>query len=123
MTGSTHEPAPPANEPTTRAARERSRLRSLDLIALSTSGIRARPLRAVLSALGIAIGIAAMVAVLGISASSQAKLQQELDALGTNLLTVESGTDLFGKEIPLPNDASGGPIASQAHSKLREPVS
>ncbi|MBP6684611.1 MAG: ABC transporter permease [Leucobacter sp.] len=107
MTGSTHEPAPPANEPTTRAARERSRLRSLDLIALSTSGIRARPLRAVLSALGIAIGIAAMVAVLGISASSQAKLQQELDALGTNLLTVESGTDLFGKEIPLPNDASG----------------
>lgn len=91
----------------TRASQERSRLRSIDLLSLSTSGIRARPLRAILSALGIAIGIAAMVAVLGISASSQAKLQQQLDALGTNLLTVEAGTDLFGNETPLAKDATG----------------
>ena len=90
-----------------RPTEERSRLRAVDLIQLSTSGIRARPLRAVLSALGIAIGIAAMVAVLGISASSQAQLQQRLDALGTNLLTVESGKDLFGAETPLPKDSSG----------------
>ncbi|GAA1327184.1 ABC transporter permease [Leucobacter albus] len=89
------------------AAQERSRLRAVDLVQLSTSGLRARPLRAVLSALGIAIGIAAMVAVLGISASSQAKLQQRLDALGTNLLTVESGKDLFGAEAPLPQDSAG----------------
>ena len=87
--------------------RERSRLRAVDLIGLSTSGLRARPLRAVLSALGIAIGIAAMVAVLGISASSQAKLAQQLDALGTNLLTVEAGADLFGREAALPKDSSG----------------
>lgn len=85
----------------------RSRLKTRDLIALSTSGLRSRPLRAVLSAVGIAIGIAAMVAVLGISASSQAKLQQQLDALGTNLLTVESDTDLLGRKTPLPGDASG----------------
>lgn len=90
-----------------RPPQTRSRLRALDLVALSTSGIRARPLRAVLSALGIAIGIAAMVAVLGISASSQAKLERELDALGTNLLTVESGKDLFGSETSLPKDANG----------------
>lgn len=91
----------------TRAPQERSRLRPIDLLALSTSGIRTRPLRAILSALGIAIGIAAMVAVLGISASSQAKLQQRLDALGTNLLTVEAGTDFFGAQTPLPQDATG----------------
>lgn len=87
--------------------RERSRLRVIDLLNLSTSGLRARPLRAILSALGIAIGIAAMVAVLGISASSQAKLQQQLDALGTNLLTVEAGTDLLGQATPLAADAPG----------------
>ncbi|MCW2289520.1 putative ABC transport system permease protein [Leucobacter luti] len=93
--------------PTPAGMPPRSRLRLTDLLALSTSGLRSRPLRAILSALGIAIGIAAMVAVLGISASSQAKLQQQLDALGTNLLTVESGTDLFGRETPLPTDATG----------------
>ncbi|MBL3680757.1 ABC transporter permease [Leucobacter aridicollis] len=92
---------------TPRPAVERSRLRAIDLVALSTSGLRARPLRAVLSALGIAIGIAAMVAVLGISASSQAKLAQQLDALGTNLLTVEAGQDLFGAEASLPKDSEG----------------
>ena len=85
----------------------RSQLRPGDLIALSTSGLRARPLRAVLSALGIAIGIAAMVAVLGISASSQARLAQQLDALGTNLLTVEAGTDLLGAAATLPADSAG----------------
>lgn len=88
-------------------AGQRSRLRLIDLIGLSTSGLRARPLRAVLSALGIAIGIAAMVAVLGISASSQAKLTQRLDALGTNLLTVEAGQNLFGGEASLPADSAG----------------
>ena len=90
-----------------RPVAQRSRLRTIDLLALSTAGLRARPLRAVLSALGIAIGIAAMVAVLGISASSQAKLTQQLDALGTNLLTVEAGKDLFGGETALPTDSEG----------------
>lgn len=90
-----------------RPVAQRSRLRTIDLLALSTAGLRARPLRAVLSALGIAIGIAAMVAVLGISASSQAKLTQQLDALGTNLLTVEAGQDLFGGEAALPTDSEG----------------
>lgn len=85
----------------------RSRLRPIDLVALSTSGLRARPLRAILSALGIAIGIAAMVAVLGISASSQAKLTQRLEALGTNLLTVEAGKTMFGSEAELPKDSEG----------------
>ncbi|WP_244304586.1 ABC transporter permease [Leucobacter viscericola] len=69
--------------------------------------MRARPVRAILSALGIAIGIAAMVAVIGISSSSQAKLQQQLDALGTNLLTIEGGQDAFGRDTPLVEDAVG----------------
>ncbi|MFF4934909.1 ABC transporter permease [Streptomyces griseofuscus] len=80
-----------------------SRLRNGDLLRLGANGLRTRPLRAVLSAAGIAIGIAAMIAVLGISASSRAHLNAELDKLGTNLLTVEPGMDAdTGEPVPLP---------------------
>ena len=64
-----------------------------DLLRLSSVGLRTRKMRAALSALGIAIGVAAIVAVLGLSASSQAGLLAEIDRLGTNMLTVSSGTD------------------------------
>ena len=50
-------------------------------------GLHGRPARAVLSAAGIALGIATMVGVLGISNSSRAQLVAQIDALGTNLLT------------------------------------
>jgi putative ABC transport system permease protein len=74
---------------------------------LSTVGIRTRKLRAALSALGIAIGVAAIVAVLGLSASSQAGLLSEINALGTNLLTVTNGQTLFGQTAELPKAAPG----------------
>jgi len=65
-----------------------ARLRLPDLARLAAVGLRTRKLRATLSALGIAIGVAAIVAVLGLSASSAAGLNAEIAALGTNLLTV-----------------------------------
>jgi putative ABC transport system permease protein len=65
-------------------------------------GLRTRRLRAGLSALGIAIGVAAIVAVLGLSASSQAGLLEEIDRLGTNLLTVTNGQSYAGKTAELP---------------------
>ena len=68
-------------------------------------GLRTRKLRAGLSALGIAIGVAAIVAVLGLSASSQAGLLAEIDQLGTNMLTVENGQTLFGQPAELPKTA------------------
>jgi putative ABC transport system permease protein len=94
-----------------------ARLRAADLFRLGGAGLRARPLRAVLSALGIAIGIAAMVAVLGISASSRAQLQSTLDQLGTNMLTVSPGQTLFGEQSYLPDESVGmvariGPVAT-----------
>ena len=61
-----------------------------DLLRVASVGLRSRRLRAALSSLGIAIGIAAMVAVLGISESSKADLLSSLDRLGTNLLVVEA---------------------------------
>jgi putative ABC transport system permease protein len=68
-------------------------------------GLRTRPLRVFLSALGIAIGIAAMTAVVGISSSSRAELDRQLAALGTNLLTVTPGNTLFGKDATLPTES------------------
>lgn len=84
-----------------------SHLRSRDVARLGVSGLRARPMRAVLSALGIAIGIAAMVGVVGVSASSQARLHEQLQALGTNMLSARSGADLAGNNLVLPEDSVG----------------
>jgi putative ABC transport system permease protein len=78
------------------------RLRATDLARLAGIGLRTRRLRAGLSALGIAIGVAAIVAVLGLSASSQAGLLAEIDRLGTNLLTVSNGQTFFGQNAELP---------------------
>jgi len=83
----------------------RSRLRPADLLPVGTVGPRARPLRAGLSALGVAIGIAALVAVLSITRSSQADLLAQIDLLGTNLLTVVNGRSIEGQEAELPAGA------------------
>jgi len=79
-----------------------ARLRPSDLARLAAAGLRTRKLRATLSALGIAIGVAAIVAVLGLSASSQNGLLTEIQALGTNLLTVQNGQDQGGGTAELP---------------------
>ncbi|QFG27349.1 ABC transporter permease [Actinomadura sp. WMMB 499] len=76
-----------------------------DVVRVGAVGLRTRPMRAFLSALGIAIGIAAMVAVVGVSSSSRAELDRALDALGTNLLTVAPGSTMTGEEAQLPLEA------------------
>jgi putative ABC transport system permease protein len=81
------------------------RLSPRDGLRVASVGLRARPLRAALSALGIAIGTAAIVAVLGLSSSSQAGLLAEIDRLGTNLLTAQAGQRLTGGEAKLPLEA------------------
>ena len=81
------------------------RLGFKDGLRVASVGLRARPLRAALSALGIAIGTAAIVAVLGLSSSSQAGLLAEIDRLGTNLLTVEAGQSFTGTKSTLPLEA------------------
>jgi putative ABC transport system permease protein len=78
-------------------SRHRSRLRLTDIGGLALHGLRGRPLRAVLSGAGIALGVATMVAVLGISSSSRAQLLAEIDSLGTNLLTLSPGQSFSGQ--------------------------
>ena len=82
-----------------------TRLAPSDGLRVASVGLRARPLRAALSALGIAIGTAAIVGVLGLSSSSQAGLLAEIDRLGTNLLSVEAGQSLTGAAVRLPAEA------------------
>jgi putative ABC transport system permease protein len=84
-----------------------ARLRPGDLMGLASIGLRTRKLRAALSALGIAIGVAAIVAVLGLASSSQAGLLAEIGRLGTNLLTVTNGQDFSGQTAELPVAAPG----------------
>ena len=74
-----------------------------ELLGVALQEPRTRKLRAALSALGIAIGIGAMVAVVGVSASAQANLIAEINGLGTNLLTVTPGQTLLGQNALLPN--------------------
>jgi putative ABC transport system permease protein len=83
-----------------------SRLRPADVVSVATDGLRHRKMRTALSALGITIGIAAMVAVLGLSESSRADLSRQIEELGTNLLTVEPSSGFGGGDGALPEEAA-----------------
>ena len=83
---------------------------------MGSLGLRSRRVRALLSALGISIGIAAIVGVLGISQSSKTGLLNELGRLG-NLLTVQASSTAFGQQTELPTTAEGmvsriGPVTN-----------
>jgi len=88
------------------AALSPSRMPAADVLRSGALGLRTRRLRAALSSLGIAIGIASMVAVLGISESSKADLLAQLDRLGTNLLRVAPGQSFLGEDSRLPEPAA-----------------
>jgi putative ABC transport system permease protein len=97
----------------------RSRLRGADVCSLAVLGLRDRSARTVLSAAGVALGVATMVAVLGISSSSSAQLVAQIDALGTNLLTVSPGQSFSGGTSTLPRSAPAmvariGPVLGAA---------
>ncbi|MER6098820.1 ABC transporter permease [Streptomyces sp. NPDC001728] len=83
----------------------RTRLRPMDMLRLGMIGPRTRRMRSALSALGVSLGIAAVIAVTGISASNQAHLLERLDQLGSNLLTVAPGNGSDQKPVPLPPTA------------------
>jgi putative ABC transport system permease protein len=97
----------------------RSKLRVTDVWQLARLGLTGRPLRALLSAVGIALGVATLVAVTGISSSSRAQLIAQIDALGTNMLTVTPGQSLTGGTASLPAAAPAmaarvGPVQAAA---------
>ncbi len=82
-----------------------SRLNPSEAVRVGLRSLAARKLRSVLSALGIAIGIASLVGVLGLSESSKSALLDQISALGTNLLTIEAGTGFGAGDAALPETA------------------
>jgi putative ABC transport system permease protein len=103
----------------------KSRVRPFDMLGMALRGLASRTARAVLTAIGIAIGIAAIVAVIGISASGRADLLATLDELGTNLLRVTPGAGLFGQQSEVPVEAAGmtariGPVQEVSPVTLAE---
>lgn len=101
---------------------QRSRLTPADIARLGSTGLRTRPLRTVLAALGIAIGVAAMVAIVGISSSSSAEITLRIDDLGPNLLQVSGAALLEGQGVAkLPRTTQAaiariGPVISAAET-------
>ena len=82
-----------------------SRLRLSEVARVGLGSLVSRKLRSILSALGIAIGIASLVSVLGLSDSSKSALLDQIGALGTNLLTIEAGTGFGAGDSALPETA------------------
>jgi putative ABC transport system permease protein len=82
------------------------RLRVRDLVGSALLAVHTRPVRTLLTTIGVAIGIAAITGVLGISASSRADLLAELDSLGTDLLRVRAGSTLLGERSQLPESST-----------------
>ena len=108
--------------------RARSRPAIGDILATGIRGLRARPLRASLAVLGIGIGIATVVLVTSIPASSQAALEERLTALGADLLRVdpvqtseepatlpESSLGMLGRVGPV----TGTAVAANLHEEVR----
>ena len=83
-----------------------SHLGLIDTLRVGISGLRTRKLRATLSAVGITLGIATLVSILGLSQSGSADLIKELDALGTNLLVIQAGQGFKGGTPDLPSNAA-----------------
>ena len=89
------------------SALQPSKLHFNDLLRTATVGMRTRKQRSALSALGIMIGIAALVAVMGLSQSSKSELIAQLERLGTNLLIVKPDPGLGRGSGTLPAEANG----------------
>ena len=88
------------------------RLRPSDLARTAWLGVASRPQRTVLAALGIALGIASLVALTGAAASNRAQLLAELDAMGADLAVVTPGAGPDRELVPLP-DAAPDTVARQ----------
>lgn len=109
MSGPDHRVEQPAGMPAdarrATAARKPLGARVLDLLRTAWIGATGRVSRTILASLGIALGVAAYVALSGIAASNQAALLARLDALGANLQVVTPGQDSSGQPVPLPEYA------------------
>ena len=67
-----------------------------ETIKVAFGAIRANKMRSMLTMLGIVIGIAAVITMVALGEGAQRSVQDRLQALGTNVLTVNPGQQMFG---------------------------
>jgi ABC-type antimicrobial peptide transport system permease subunit len=79
----------------------RSRFGFRDLATESISGILSRPGRTVLTILGTVLGVAALVATLGLAKTAGNQIVQHFDALAATSITVEPQNRFFGPSRPV----------------------
>ncbi|WP_230839706.1 ABC transporter permease [Gloeobacter morelensis] len=84
---------------TTRLPRSGRGIPPGEALSQALASLRANPLRTILTMLGIVIGVAAVIALTAIGRGAQEQTDRRLQALGTNLLYVQSGTALTGSPV------------------------
>src|SRR5688572_24891587 len=67
-----------------------------ETVKVAFGAIRANKMRSVLTMLGIVIGIAAVITMVALGEGASRAVQQRLAALGTNVLSVNPGQQMFG---------------------------
>lgn len=67
-----------------------------EILAVALGAIRANKLRSFLTTLGIVIGVAAVITMVALGSGAQKAVSDQIQALGTNLLSVFPGQMMFG---------------------------
>ncbi len=69
----------------------------VESIRMALQGILANRLRSLLTLLGITIGVAAVIILVAVGHGSAVAVQQRIEGLGTNMLTIQAGGRFFGR--------------------------
>jgi putative ABC transport system permease protein len=67
-----------------------------EIVKVAIQSIRANKLRAALTMLGVIIGVAAVITVVALSTGAQKAVEERIQALGANLLSIYPGQSFFG---------------------------
>src|SRR5258708_19305564 len=74
----------------------RNNLRIFQTVPSALAALRANKGRSLLTPLGIIIGVAAVIAIVALGEGASASVSSQLAGLGTNLLTIQSGSSSQG---------------------------
>jgi putative ABC transport system permease protein len=89
-----------------------------DLLRVATTGLLARKVRTLLLLLGPMIGVAAIIAAVGLTDSAKGDLKAKVDKLGTNLIEASAASSFGGQDPTLPIDAADRALTVSTITKV-----